>query len=135
MFLRVTPTIGIGRALRAKKLSPKFIGPFQILEKVGPVAYRVALPPSLSNLHNVFHVSQLRRYIPNPYRPLNHESVQVKSDLTYQPFLVQMLDRAFKSLRNRSIPMVKILWDGSTPEEATWEMESEIIDKFPYLFQ
>ena len=73
MFLRVTPTIGIGRALWDKKLSPKFIAPFQILEKVGPVAYRVALPPSLSSLQNDYHVSQLRKYILDPFRPLDHE--------------------------------------------------------------
>lgn len=59
VFLRVTPMTGVGRALKSKKLTPKFIGPYQILERVGTVAYRVGLPPHLSNLHNVFHVSQL----------------------------------------------------------------------------
>lgn len=66
VFLRVTPTTGVGRALKAKKLTPRFIGPYQITSRVGKVAYRVALPPNLSNLHDVFHVSQLRKYIPDP---------------------------------------------------------------------
>ena len=60
VFLRVTLWTGVGRALKSRKLTPRFIGPFQILKRVGPVAYQIALPPSLSNLHNVFHVSQLR---------------------------------------------------------------------------
>nr|XP_004513853.1 uncharacterized protein LOC101508632 [Cicer arietinum] len=68
VFLRVTPTIGIGRVLKVKKLNPRFVGPFQKLLRIGPSAYRIALPPKLSNLHNVFHVSQLKKYIPNPHQ-------------------------------------------------------------------
>ena len=66
VFLRVTSWTGVGRALKSRKLTPRFIGPFQILKGVGPMAYQIALPPSLSNLHNVFHVSQLHRYIHDP---------------------------------------------------------------------
>ena len=66
VFLRVTPITGVGRALKSRKLTPRFIGPYQISERVGEVAYQIALPPSLSNLHDVFHVSQLRRYIADP---------------------------------------------------------------------
>ena len=62
VFLRVTPTTGIGRAIKTKKLNPRYIGPFEVLKRFGPVAYQVALPPHLSNLHDVFHVSQLRKY-------------------------------------------------------------------------
>nr|KYP54958.1 Transposon Ty3-G Gag-Pol polyprotein [Cajanus cajan] len=65
-FLKVTPTSGVGRALRARKLTPRFVGPHQIIQRVGPVAYRLALPPSLSKLHDVFHVSQLRKYVHDP---------------------------------------------------------------------
>jgi len=63
VFLRVNPVTGVGRALKCRKLTPHFVGPFEIIEKVGIVAYRIALPPSLSNLHDVFHVSQLRKYV------------------------------------------------------------------------
>ena len=65
MFLRVTPVTGVGRALKSRKLTPRFIGPYQIAEKIGEVAYQIHLPPSLSNLHDVFHVSQLRKYMPD----------------------------------------------------------------------
>ena len=66
VFLRVSPTTGVGRALKTRKLSSYFLGPFQILKRIGPVAYQLALTPSLSNLHNVFHVSQLKKYCQDP---------------------------------------------------------------------
>jgi len=66
VFLRVTPFTGVGRAIRSKKLTLKFIGPYQILRRIGHVAYELVLPPSLANLHNIFHVSQLRKYVPDP---------------------------------------------------------------------
>ena len=75
VFLKITPKIGVGRTLKIKKLTPRFIGPYQILNKVGPVAYRVALPPNLSNLHDVFHVSQLKKYIPDPSHVIQPETV------------------------------------------------------------
>ncbi|KAI5389796.1 hypothetical protein KIW84_075195 [Lathyrus oleraceus] len=77
VFLRVTPITGVGRALKSKKLTPRFIGPYQILERIGEVAYRIALPPSLANLHEVFHVSQLRRYIPDSSHVVQVDDVQV----------------------------------------------------------
>jgi len=81
-FLRVTPITGVGRALKSRKLTPRFIGPYQISERVGEVAYRIALPPSLSNLHDVFHVSQLRRYIADPSHVVPLDDVQVRDNLT-----------------------------------------------------
>jgi len=66
VFLKVTPTIGIGRALKSRKLTPRLIGPYKITRRIGPVAYEIALPPHLANLHNVFHVSQLRKYVADP---------------------------------------------------------------------
>ena len=66
VFLRVTPTAGIGRAIKSRKLTPRFVGPYQILRMIGAVASEITLPPHLANLHNVFHVSQLRKYIVDP---------------------------------------------------------------------
>ena len=84
VFLRVTPMTGVGRALKSRKLTPKFIGPYQILRRIGPVAYQIALPPNLSNLHNVFHVSQLRKYIPDPSHVIESDVVQLRDNLTYE---------------------------------------------------
>ena len=75
VFLKVTPTTGVGRAIKLKKLSSRFIGPFQILKQIGHVAYQIALPLHLSNLHDVFHVSQLRKYQPDPTHFLELESI------------------------------------------------------------
>ena len=83
VFLKITPTTGIGRAMKVRKLSPRFLGPFQILKRVGSVAYQMALPPNLSNLHDVFHVSQLRKYHSDPSHLLEPESVQLREDLTF----------------------------------------------------
>ena len=133
IFLRITPTTGVGRSIKVKKLSPRFLGPFQILKRVGPVAYQIALPPQLSNLHDVFHVSQLRKYISDSSHVISPESIQLKEDLTYQVQPIQIIDRGTKTLRNKTIPLVKVIWEGSTPEEATWELEQEMHQKFPEL--
>ena len=82
VFLRVNPMTGFGRALKSKKLDPKFIGPYQILQRVGTVAYKVALPPELSNLHDVFHVSQLRKYVSDPSHVFQRDEVHIRDNLT-----------------------------------------------------
>ena len=82
MFLKITLTTSVGRAIRSRKLSPKFIGPYQILRRIGPVAYEIALPPQLANLHSVFHVSQLRKYVSDPSHVLEAEELQIRSDLS-----------------------------------------------------
>jgi len=84
VFLRITPTTGVGRAIRSKKLSPKFIGPYQILRRIGPMAYEIALPLPLANLHSVFHVSQLRKYVPDPSHVLEMEDLHIRGDLTVE---------------------------------------------------
>lgn len=78
VFLRVTSVTGVGRALKSRKLTSKFIGPYQISERIGVTAYRLALPPHLSNLHDVFHVSQLRKYVPDPSHVIPMNVVQVR---------------------------------------------------------
>ncbi|XP_073153872.1 uncharacterized protein [Henckelia pumila] len=108
------------------KLSPRYIGPFEILEKVGARAYRVALPPNLEGVHNVFHISMLRKYLANPSHVIRHEPVEWTSDLSYEEMPVQILDRQVRRLRNRDILMVKVLWLNQLFEEATWETERDI---------
>jgi len=108
VFLRVTPWTGVGRALKSRKLTPCFIGPFQILKRVGPVAYQIALPPSLSNLHNVFHVSQFRKYIHDPSHVIEWDDVQVKENLTYETLPLRIEDRRTKHLRGKEILLVKV---------------------------
>ncbi|XP_072087281.1 uncharacterized protein [Arachis hypogaea] len=110
VFLRVTPTTGIGRAIKTKKLNPRFIGPFEILRRFGPVAYQVALLPHLSNLHDVFHVSQLRQYTLDAGHMLEPESVELRENLTFQVTQVRIDDTSVKKLRRKEVSLVKVAW-------------------------
>ena len=85
-------------------------------------------------MHDVFHVSMLKKYIPDPSHILHQEPVEVSTDLTYEEKPVKILDREEKVLRNRTIPMVKVLWRNHSVEEATWEIESEMRKNYPGLF-
>ncbi|XP_028801209.1 uncharacterized protein LOC114756428 [Neltuma alba] len=123
-----------GRSLKSKKLSPKYIGPFQILSKVGPVAYKVALPPNLSMIHDVFHVSQLKKYQPDPSHVLEYEDIALH-DLTWEIKPVKIINCQVKQLRQKSIPMVKVIWENLAQEEATWEKEDDMKDNYPELFE
>ena len=98
VFLRVTLTIGIGRALKSRKLTPRFIGSYQITRRIGSTAYTIALPPHLANLHNVFHVSQLRNYVVDPTHVLEDDDVQVREDVTIGVEPVRILDSQVKQL-------------------------------------
>ncbi|XP_025628565.1 uncharacterized protein [Arachis hypogaea] len=134
VFLRVTPTTGIGRAIKTKKLNPRFIGPFEILKIFGPVAYQVALPPHLSNLHDVFHVSQLRKYTLDVAHVLEPESVEWKENLTFQVTPVRIDDTSVQKLRGKEVSLVKVAWERAGVEEHTWELDSEMQKDYPELF-
>ena len=105
------------------KLCPRFIGPYEVIEKVGPVAYKLALPPDLVKIHNVFHVSMLRRYRPNSSHVISLETIELRPNLTYEEEPVEILAWEVKELRNKKIPLVKVLWRNHKTEEATWESE------------
>ncbi|GAU50577.1 hypothetical protein TSUD_410010 [Trifolium subterraneum] len=135
VFLRVTSTTGVGRALKSKKLtSSKFIGPYQISERIGKVASRIALPVTLSNLHDVFHVSQLRKYVSDPSHVIESDDIQVKDNLTIETIPLRIEGREVKKLRNKEIASVKVIWGGPTGENATWELESKMKSLYPDLF-
>ena len=134
VFLKVSPMRGVKRFGAKGKLSPRFIGPFEILERVGAVAYRVAMPPSLSLVHDVFHISMLRKYVSDPTHVLSYEGLELDQDLTYEETPVQIMDKKDKVLRNKTISLVKVLWKNSKSEEATWELESDMRKKHPELF-
>lgn len=133
VFLRVTPTTGVGRAIKSKKLTPKFIGPYEILRRIGPVAYQIALPPILSNIHNVFHVSQLRKYTHDPTHIIEPDAVQIREDLTYETQPVRVDDQRTKQLRGKDIHLVKVVWS-DTMGDTTWELEDKMREQYPNLF-
>ncbi|XP_028805891.1 uncharacterized protein LOC114760773 [Neltuma alba] len=134
VFLKVSPVTGVGRSIKAKKLTPRFMGPYEILERIGPVAYRIALPPHLSSLHDVFHVSQLKKYHPDPSHVIEPEEVELRDNLTYPAEPERILDVKDKQLRNKTIRLVKVFWKGMSPGDATWETEERMRYEYPYLF-
>ena len=116
------------------KLGPRFIGPYEGIEKVGPMAYRLTLPPELKKIHNVFHVSMLRRYRSDPSHVVSSEVIELRPDLTYKEEPVEILAREFKELQNKRFPLVKVLWRNHKTEEATWESEETKLQQYPQLF-
>jgi len=135
VFLKVSPMKGVSRVGNKNKLTSRYVGPFEILDRIGPVAYRLALPPVLERMHNVFHVSQLRKYIPDSDHIISYGPLQLQKDMSYTEEPVQILDRKEKQLRIKIISLVKVLWRNQHIEEATWEMEEEIWKNYPHLFQ
>jgi len=133
VFLRITPTTGVGRAIRSRKLSPKFISPYQILRNIGSVAYEIALSPQLANLHSVFHVSQLRKYVPNPSHVLEAEDLQIREDLSMEVQSVGLGDSQTRQLRGKSIDLVQVIWNKRTGD-STWELEEDVRKSYPHLF-
>ena len=99
------------------------------------MAYRLALPPSLSEVHDVFHVSQLRKCVADPEAVVGTHQPEVRPNLTVAENPVKILDHAEKALRRKVIPYVKVLWSGQTEREATWETEEFMRCKFPEIFE
>ena len=90
-------------------MTPRYIGPFEVLQRIGPVVYHLALPPASQGIHDVFHVSNLHRYTPDSNHIIPYEPLQLKENLTYIEEPVRIIDRMDRTLRNRTIPYVKVL--------------------------
>nr|GEZ72584.1 hypothetical protein [Tanacetum cinerariifolium] len=133
VFLKVSPARGVRRFGIKGKLSPRFIRPFKILDRVGEVSYRLALPSQLSHVHNVFYVSLLRGYKYHPLHVVSYPLDQIRADLSYVEEPEAILDRQDRVMRNKTIPFVKILWRNHLEREATWETEESIRTSYPYF--
>jgi hypothetical protein len=125
---------GLRRSKVRGKLAPRFIGPFKILEKRCEVAYQLELPPQLSNVHDVLHVSQLKKYLRVPEEQIPMEDLDAKEDLSCQEHPVRILETSERVMRNKRIKMCKMQWSHHTEEEATWEREEELKAKFVSFF-
>ena len=134
VFLKVSPSKKVMRFGRKGKLSLRLIGLYEVIEKLGPVAYRLALPTKLENIQNVFHVSMLMRYISDPSHVVSSETIELRQDLTYEEEPIEILAREVKELWNKQIPLFKVLWRNHKTEEATWESEEVMRDQYPQLF-
>ena len=135
VFLKVMPKRGVVRFGKHRKLSPRFIGPFEILKRIGVVAYRLALLPSMSGVHEVFHVSMLRKYNPDPAHVVDWGQIEVDTDGTFEEGPVCILDSRDQVLRCKTVRLVLVLWRHYGVEESTWEREDTIRATYPFLFR
>ena len=110
VFLKVMPKRGVIRFGKRRKLSPRFIGPFEILERVGTVVHRLDLPPSMLGVHEVFHVSMLRRYTLDPAHVVDWGEIEVDTDGTFEEGPVCIMDSRDQVLRCRTVRLVRVLW-------------------------
>jgi hypothetical protein len=135
VYLKVSPMRSVTRFNMKGKLAPRYIGPFKIIERRGEVAYQLELPESLAGVHDVFHVSQLKKCLRVPEEQIPLEELTVKEDLTYEEFLVRILETAERVTRSQTIKMCKVPWNRYTTDEATWEREEDLRKTYPQLFE
>ena len=134
VFLKVSPKKGVFRFGKKGKLAPRYIGPFEVIKVVGKAAYQLQLPAQWSEVHDVFHVSMLRKCLSDALSVINMEDIEVQDGVRYEEQPVRILDTKEKVLRNKIIQLVKILWQHHGVEEDTWEPELEVREKYPHVF-
>ncbi|GJZ84202.1 putative reverse transcriptase domain-containing protein [Tanacetum coccineum] len=134
VMLKVLPWKGVVRFGKRGKLNPRYIGPFNVLGKVGEAAYKLELPEELSRVHNTFHVSNLKKcYAEEPLAvPLDGLHFDDKLQFVEEP--VEIMDREVKRLKRSRIPLIKVRWNSKRGPEFTWEREDQFKKKYPHLF-
>ena len=135
VYLKVSPMRSVKRFNMKGKLAPRYVGLFKVLERRGEVAYQLELPESLTCVHDVFHVSQLKKCLRVPEEQIPLEELSVKGDLTYEEYPVRILETAERVTRSRVIRMCKVQWNRYLEAEATWEREDDLRKSYSYLFE
>jgi hypothetical protein len=133
VYLKMSPLRGMRRFKVKGKLSPRFIGLFRVFRQVGEMAYQLELPDNLLDVHDVFHVSQLKKCLRVPEEQLPMEDLSVQDDLTYAECPIKILDTLTRVTGNKVIKMCKVQWSHHGEDEATWEREEELHIDFPHL--
>ncbi|GJV67113.1 hypothetical protein Tco_1482622 [Tanacetum coccineum] len=134
-MLKVSPRKGIIRFEKRGKLNPRYIGPFKILKRVGPVAYKFELPEELRNVHNTFNVSNLKKCLSDESLIILMNELRLDDKLNFVEEPVEIMDREVKQLKQSHILIVKVRWNSKRGPEFTWEREHQIRAKYPICFQ
>ncbi|GJV85755.1 putative reverse transcriptase domain-containing protein [Tanacetum coccineum] len=134
VMLKVAPWKGVMRFGKRRKLNPRYIGPFGIIERIGPVAYCLELPQELSRVHNVFHVCNLKKCLFDDAFVIPLEEIQLDDKLNFVEEPVKIMDREVKQLKRSRIPIIKVCWNARRGPEYTWEREDQFKEKYPHLF-
>jgi hypothetical protein len=136
VYLKVSPTKGVQRFRVKGKLAPRYIGPYEIVEVCGPVGYCIRLPERFSAVHNVFHVTQLKKGVPVPETEVIREAnAWIEPDMSLIEHPMRVLDIKQRKTRTQTIRMYKIQWSHHTEEEANWETEEYLNTKYPGFLQ
>jgi hypothetical protein len=117
------------------KLTPGYIGPYPVIKKIGVVAYKLKLPERLVDVHDVFHVSQLRKCLRVPEEQVMPDTLDLQDDLRYQEVPVKIVDTMTKRTRMKAFNLCKVQWSRHLEAEATWEKEDALREEFPHLFE
>ncbi|KAK6151583.1 hypothetical protein DH2020_014218 [Rehmannia glutinosa] len=135
VFLRHSPRKGLINPKKGGKLSPRYVGPYKILQRIGKLAYRLELPAPYTGMHDVFHVSRLKKYQPDPEHIITQDTPPLMENLSYTERPIRIIDQQIQRLRKREISMVKVVWQNhNRDEDATWEMEEDMRNQYPELF-
>nr|GEW88580.1 retrotransposon protein, putative, Ty3-gypsy subclass [Tanacetum cinerariifolium] len=134
VMFKVAPEKGVIRFGKRGKLNPRYIRPFKILKRIGPVAYKLELHEELSNVHNTFHVSNLNKCLSDESLVIPMKELQLDDKLNFVEEPIEIMDREIKQLRQSRIPIIKVRWNSKRGPEFTWEREDEIHAKYPHLF-
>ncbi|KAI3761239.1 hypothetical protein L1987_51651 [Smallanthus sonchifolius] len=134
VLLKVSPWKGVIRFGKKGKLAPRYVGPFKILERIGKVAYKLELPPSLGSVHPTFHVSNLKKCLADENLHIPLDDVRIDETMHFVEKPVEVMDREIKQLKRSRIPIVKIRWESKRGPEFTWEREDQMKLKYPHLF-
>ncbi|XP_076920537.1 uncharacterized protein LOC143581703 [Bidens hawaiensis] len=134
VLLKVSPWKGVIRFGKKGKPSPRYVGPFKIIDRIGPVAYRLKLPSELNGIHDVFHVSNLKKCLSDESRIVPVEDIRVDDKLRFFEELVKVMDWKIQKLRRNRIKLVKVRWNSRLGPEFTWERQDQMKRKYPHLF-
>jgi hypothetical protein len=135
VYLKVSPIRGTRRFRVRGKLAPRYIGPYPVIKRIGAVSYKIKLSEQLSDVHNVFHVSQLRKCLRVPEEQVVPDTLDLQDDLRYQEVPVQILDTMTQRTRTQAFKLCKVQWSRHSEAEATWEREDALKEEFPHLIE